>query len=270
MRRLAHRPPRSVSPGFVSTSEARALGPHQITRVFLVGPTLSGLSAECRPLENGQQQPLTAMWTSRIVLPQLWMSAGFSRTKVSVRRVMSLSIFGQVIDIQSSNAVEGATVVIVEPRTTDVLYSTTTTFATAGPGGYFTFNFTVEQVFALMDGAHHRTITLKVYDETVFLGCLDVLVSAVSFMGTQTYEVKVDSSYNPPNNGFLYSIAGQVLEVDGSPIPDLDVKVYEQKMASEDPLETEQTASDGRFLVRYEGPAHSHPDQALIGTCQRL
>ncbi|HFE47492.1 MAG TPA: hypothetical protein ENJ18_18720, partial [Nannocystis exedens] len=35
-------------------------------------------------------------------------------------------------------------------------------------------------------------------------------------------------------------------------------------MASEVPLETEQTASDGRFLVRYQGPAHSHPDQARI------
>ena len=158
---------------------------------------------------------------------------------------------------------EGATVVLVEPGTTDILYSTTTSFGSAG-GGYFTFNFTFEQMTVLMGGLHHRTITFKVYEGAVFLGCLDALVSAVSFMGSQTFEVKVDASYTPPDNGFLYAIAGQVLEVDGSPIPNLDVKVYAEKMASEELLETEQTASDGRFLVRYEGPSHSHPDQALI------
>ena len=130
------------------------------------------------------------------------MSQDSSRAEMSGRRIMSLSIFGQVVDIQSCNAVEGATVVIVAPGATEILYSTTTSFATSGPGGYFTFDFTLEQVFALMDGAHHRTLTFKVYDEAVFLGCHDILVSAVSFMGTQVHEIKVDASYNARIMGF--------------------------------------------------------------------
>jgi hypothetical protein len=178
---------------------------------------------------------------------------------------MPLQILGQVTDIQTTNPVEDAQIVIVEPGSTEVLASTTTTIGTAGPGGYFTFDFTFEQMNALLGGHHHKTITFKVYDEdTVFLGSQDALISALTFTGTETFAIEVDASYTPPSEGLLFAVSGKVVEVDGSPISGLDVNVYHKKLASEDPLETEQTAADGRFLVRYEGPAGSHPDHALI------
>jgi len=177
---------------------------------------------------------------------------------------MSLSLFGQVTDIQTTSPVDGATIIIVEMGTTEILYTATTSVASAGPGGYFTFNFTFEEVQALLGGYHHRTITLKVYDGAVFLGSKDVVVSAISFMGTTAIAVEVDASYNPPNNGFLYAVSGKVVEENGDAIPNLDVKIYEKRMNSEVLLETEQTSADGRFLLRYEGPEGSHPDQALI------
>ncbi|HFE45580.1 MAG TPA: hypothetical protein ENJ18_08800, partial [Nannocystis exedens] len=59
-------------------------------------------------------------------------------------------------------------------------------------------------------------------------------------------------------------MSGRVVEENGDPIPSLDVKVYDKRMNSEVLLETEQTSADGQFLVRYEGPSGSHPDQALI------
>ena len=177
---------------------------------------------------------------------------------------MALSIYGQVTDIQTSDPVEDATITIVGPGSPETLYVTTTSIGTAGPGGYFTFEFTFEQMLELMGGSHHKTITFKVYDGVVFLGAQDAVISALTFRGTETIGVQVDASYTPPQNGFLYTIAGQVVEADGTPITGIDVKVYQKKLASELLLETEQTASDGRFIIRYEGPPGSHPDQASI------
>jgi len=178
--------------------------------------------------------------------------------------LMALSIYGQVTDIQTSDPVEDATITIVGPGSPETLYVTTTSIGTAGPGGYFTFEFTFEQMLELMGGSHHKTITFKVYDGVVFLGAQDAVISALTFRGTETIGVQVDASYTPPQNGFLYTVAGQVVEADGTPISGIDVKVYHKKLASELLLETEQTASDGRFIIRYEGPPGSHPDQASI------
>ncbi|MBK8264629.1 MAG: hypothetical protein IPK80_25205 [Nannocystis sp.] len=177
---------------------------------------------------------------------------------------MSLSLYGQVTDIQTSDAVENATVTLVDPITDTILHITTTSVGAAVPGGYFTFEVTFQQMLEIMGGNHHRTVTFKVYDGVVFLGCQDKLISALTFRGTETIEVEVDSSYTPPEGNFLYNVAGKVVEVDGTPIAGVDVKVYHKKMATETLLETEQTASDGRFLVRYEGPPGAHPDQASI------
>ena len=104
---------------------------------------------------------------------------------------MSLSLFGQVTDIQTTNSVDGATVTIVEVGTTEILYTATTSVASAGPGGYFTFDFTFEEMMALLDGDHHHTITLKVYDDAVFLGSKDLVISAISFMGTTAISVEL-------------------------------------------------------------------------------
>lgn len=177
---------------------------------------------------------------------------------------MALSIYGQVTDMQTSDPVEDATITIVDPGSPEILYVTTTSIGSAGPGGYFTFEFTFEQMLELMGGNHHKTITFKVYDGVVFLGAQDAVISALTFRGTETIAVQVDASYTPPQNGFLYTVAGQVVEADGTPISGIDVKVYHKKLASELLLETEQTASDGRFIIRYEGPPGSHPDQASI------
>jgi hypothetical protein len=178
---------------------------------------------------------------------------------------MSLSLYGQVTDIQTSDAVENATVTLVDPITDTILHITTTSVGAAVPGGYFTFEVTFQQMLEIMGGNHHRTVTFKVYDGVVFLGCQDKLISALTFRGTETIEVEVDSSYTPPEGNFLYNVAGKVVEVDGTPIAGVDVKVYHKKMAAtETLLATEQTASDGRFLVRYEGPPGAHPDQASI------
>ena len=52
------------------------------------------------------------------------MSLGSSRAEMREKRIMSLLFFDQVDNIQSSNDVEGAM---------EILYSTTTSFATADP-----------------------------------------------------------------------------------------------------------------------------------------
>lgn len=177
---------------------------------------------------------------------------------------MPLSIYGQVTDIQTTDPVEDATITLVDPESPETIYVTSTSVAAAGPGGFFTFEFTFEQMLALMGDNHHKTITFKVYDGVVFLGAQDAVISALTFRGTEIIAVQVDASYTPPQDGFLYTVAGQVVETDGTPIPGLDVKVYESTLTDENFLETEQTASDGRFIIRYQGPPGSHPDQASI------
>ncbi len=148
---------------------------------------------------------------------------------------------------------------ICDPESGQVLF-TATTDAT----GLFTVNLTLAQRVELAGGSLHRALVFKVYQGPYFLGAQEIVVCESVFVGTFTLIIEIDADFDPPVEGCVYAVAGCLVEPDGTPVENAEVKLYKRTLSGQTELDSKVTNAKGEFLIRYYAPAGSFPDQADI------
>jgi hypothetical protein len=177
---------------------------------------------------------------------------------------MSYAIRGRVLDASNpSQPLGNSTVRFILEVGAEFNARPAGTSATASPwsaysdsAGYFTIPLKDGEVDTILGSRRHREIIFKVYGYSgIILACQSVYVSMATFRGTEVVTLEADPTTIPTAGSIGFSIAGLVVEADGTPIASTAVQLSEKKLRSTTPFPSVMTDAAGRFIIRYDARA---------------